>query len=259
MVLATVLFFPCRHLLKIDSLARLGLSSPRDGYRDVIKGSLLALASFITVCLLMAVSGVYLIYFRVPFEVGLRRSLKALLTGITVGLTEEIFFRGIIFKGMREDWKPTGAFIGANVFYAAMHFIKPAQKIYLDDYGLWAGVDHLMHTFNRFLDPLGLLPGFLGLFLLGVVLSYAFQRTGSLYLSIGLHAGWVFGIKTIRVFGDFRRENLGWIFGSSRPKIISGFATWIGILAVGVLIHWLTEGRTRLSSDPVGPHGDSPK
>ena len=62
----------------------------------------------------------------------------------------------------------------------------------------------------------------IGLLLIGIVLSYAFLRTGTLYLSIGLHAGWIISIKTVRVFGDYRRESLGWLFGSTDPKIVSG-------------------------------------
>ena len=37
--------------------------------------------------------------------------LKAILTGFTVGFLEEIFFRGIIFRGLLEDWKPLPAFV----------------------------------------------------------------------------------------------------------------------------------------------------
>ena len=59
-------------------------------------------------------------------------------------------------------------------------------------------------------------------------------------------AGWVFGIKTIRVYGDYRREDLGWLFGSSEPKLVSGVAGWIAILAVGLLIHWITRNRQHL-------------
>lgn len=257
MVLAIVLFFPCRRLLKIGSMAQLGLKSRPGSYRDCLTGVSLALGSVIAIGLVMSTSEVFTPYFRLSFAVGLERSLKALLTAVTVGLLEEIFFRGIIFKGLLEDWKPTGTFVAANLFYAAMHFIKPAKKSYLSSLDPWAGIDHLIHTFDRFLDPLALLPGLLGLFLLGLVLSYAFLRTGSLYLSIGLHAGWVFGIKTIRVYGNYTREDLGWLFGSSSPKIISGFATWIGILAVGVIVHWLTRRRPGLFSDPFGPQGYS--
>jgi hypothetical protein len=82
-----------------------------------------------------------------------------------------------------------------------------------------------------------------------MLLSYAFFRTNSLYLSMGLHAGLVFGVKTIRVYGNYTREDLGWIFGSSDPKIISGIAAWIGIIAMGVFIHTITRKRQKLMTE----------
>ena len=88
-----------------------------------------------------------------------------------------------------------------------------------------------------------------GLFLIGLVLCYAFERTGNLYLAIGLHAGWIFGLKTIRVFGDYSRQNLGWLFGSINPKIVSGIATWLGVVLVGIIIHRLIATRASMASD----------
>ena len=93
------------------------------------------------------------------------------------------------------------------------------------------------------------------MFLLGLVLCYAFARTGSLYLSMGLHMGWVFGIKSIKVYGNYTREDLGWFFGSMDPKFVSGVATWLGFLAVALMVHWLTRNRARLSSSP--PPGEA--
>ena len=249
MILAISLFFPCRRLLKIGSMGQLGLQSMREGYRDLLKGFSIALGSVVFLGAMMALSEVFTVYFRLPFAVGFERSVKAIFAALTVGFLEEIFFRGMIFKGLLEDWKPTSAFIGANLFYSAIHFVKPAQKIYLDGLEPLYGIDHLIHTFERFLEPLTILPGIFGLFLLGLVLSYAFLRTNSLYLSIGLHAGWIFGIKTIRIYGNYTREDLGRLFGSSDPKIISGIATWVGVIAVGVLIHWLTSRRSIPSGD----------
>jgi uncharacterized protein len=86
----------------------------------------------------------------------------------------------------------------------------------------------------------------IGLLLIGIVLSYAFLRTGTLYLSIGLHAGWIISIKTVRLFGDYRRESLGWLFGSTDPKIVSGVVTWVGIILVGVAVYWITRNRAGL-------------
>ena len=109
-----------------------------------------------------------------------------------------------------------------------------------------AGFRHLFSTFAPFFELSEIGPGLIGLLLIGIVLSYAFARTGTLYLSIGLHAGWVIAIKTVRVFGDYRAENLGWLFGSSDPKIVSGVVTWAGIILVGIAVHWITRSRTGL-------------
>lgn len=249
MILAISLFFPCRRLLKIGSMRQLGLQSMREGYRDLLKGFSIALISIIFLGAAMGLAEVFTIYFRLPFSVGLERSVKAIFAAITVGFLEEIFFRGMIFKGLLEDWRPTGAFVGSSLFYSAIHFVKPAQKSYLEGLDPLAGFSHLIHTFEQFLNPLSILPGLVGLFLLGMLLSYAFFRTNSLYLSMGLHAGLVFGVKTIRVYGNYTREDLGWIFGSSDPKIISGIAAWILIAAIGVFIHSITRKRQKLVTE----------
>jgi len=127
--------------------------------------------------------------------------------------------------------------------------VKPDVEYFLDPTDPLAGFRHLLNTFEPFSEPLLLLPGIFGLFLIGVVLSYALARAGHLYLAIGLHAGWIVGLKMIRVFGDFSREQLGWAFGATDPKIISGVATWIGILLVGLAVRQLTRQESRLVTD----------
>jgi len=221
----------------------MGLHPLRQGYRELVYGFILAGGSFVLLVFAMSVSGVFTPYFRLPLSVSLERASNALLAALAVGLLEEIFFRGLIFKGLLEDWRPPGAFLAANLFYSLLHFVKPSQRITLSGIDPWAGLRHLGYCFEPFLEPSELLPGIFGLLLVGIVLSYAFLRTGSLYLSIGLHAGWIFGLKGMRIFGDYRRGDLGWIFGSSEPKILSGVATWIGILAVGVILHCATRNR----------------
>jgi membrane protease YdiL (CAAX protease family) len=195
---------------------------------------------------IMSVAGVYEAFFRLSLGESVEQYLKAILTGLTVGFLEEIFFRGIIFRGLLEDWKPLPAFVTANLFYSALHFVKPAEKYFLSGPDPWAGFRHLFSTFAPFLEPAEIALGMIGLLLIGIVLSYAFLRTGTLYLSIGLHAGWVISIKTVRVFGDYQTENLGWLFGSTEPKIVSGVVTWAGILLVGLAVHWITRNRSGL-------------
>jgi membrane protease YdiL (CAAX protease family) len=244
--LGILLFLFCPSLLQIRSLSQLGLSSFSRGYRDLIKGFLLALASVAALILIMSLAGIFTPYLRLSSAAALERTLTALLAAVAAGVLEEIFFRGILLKGLLEDWKPAIALPVVSLFYSAIHFVKPEEKVVLTGIDPWAGIKHLESIFQPFLDPVSLSPGIFGLFLIGVALGYAFIRSGSLYLSIGLHAGWIYGLKTIRVYGDYRRESLGWLFGSSEPKLLSGVAIWIMIVAVGIVIYWITRNRQTL-------------
>lgn len=246
MIMGISCFFLWRSRLKIGSLADLGLGSIRQGYPDAIRGFFLAVGSIIALALLMVLADVFSPYLRLSFATGVERSVKALLAALTVGVLEEIFFRGILLKGMLRDLKPARALAATNLFYSAIHFVQPSKKFTLSGFDPLAGFRHVFYAFQPFLDPLGLLPGLFGLFLIGLVLSYAFMRTGSLYLAIGLHAGWVFALKTLRVYGDFRREDLGWLFGATDPKLVSGVASWVALLIVAYAVHLMTRTREGL-------------
>ena len=247
MIAGIVLFFVCRRLLKIGKLSELGLVSLRQGRSDLLRGWITAVASIAALLSAMSVAEVFEPYFRLSFSRSLSRCFGAFLSGVFTGFAEEIFFRGMLFKGLLRGGRLVRAFSLSSLFYSALHFVRPGEAYFLERFDPLAGFRHLFYTFTPFLEPLTILPGMLGLFLLGTVLSYAFLRTGNLYLAIGLHAGWVFGLKSVRVFGDYTRDDLGWLFGSTNPKIVSGVATWIGIVSVLLLVHWWTRKRCGLA------------
>jgi len=220
--------------------------------RSLALGFGLALSSMALLAAAMTAADIFTPFLRLPLATALDRFAVALSAGIFAGFLEEIFFRGILFKGLYQDGTPVRAYLLANLFYSALHFVRPGEPYFVDTVQPLAGFSHLAKTFAPFLEPLTLLPGIFGLFLLGAVLSYALIRSGKLYLSIGLHAGWVVGLKTIRLFGNYTREDLGWAFGSSEPKLVSGVATWVGILLVGVAVRYLTKNRSGQSSDRPG-------
>jgi LPXTG-motif cell wall-anchored protein len=248
MISGILLFFAFRRVLGIGTPADLGLTRARSAGQDIAFGWLLAVASIAGLAAVMSFYEVFTPFFRLSPGESASRCASAFAAGAFAGLLEEVFFRGILFKGLFEQSRMR-AYLGANLFYSVLHFVKPSDGAPLDTLDPLAGFRHLASTFAPFLEPLPLLPGIFGLFLIGCVLSFAFFRTGNLYLAIGLHAGWVFGLKTLRVFGDFRREHLDWMFGEMEPKIVSGAFTWIGITLVGVAVYWFTRKRRRLG-DP---------
>jgi membrane protease YdiL (CAAX protease family) len=247
MISAIVLFFLFRRFLKIGKLSELGIVRLRQGRGDLIIGWTLAVSSMAGLIIAMSIADVFEPYFRLSLSRSLSRGASALASGVFAGFLEEIFFRGILFKELLQDSRRVRAFILANLFYSAVHFVKPGKAYFVDQFDPLAGFRHLFYTFTPFLDPVTLLPGIFGLFLIGFVLSYAFLRTGNLYLAIGLHAGWIFSLKSNRIFGNYTRDDLGWLFGSADPKIVSGVATWIGVLIVLVLVHGLTRNRCGLA------------
>jgi len=245
-----ILFFGCRRFLKLGSLNQLGLTPRTRAGGDFFLGVGLSVASMAGLTLIMALTDVFIPYFRLSLSETMARCGTALLAALGAGFFEEIFFRGIVFKGLREDLGPVRGYFFANLFFAAIHFVRPSDDIVLTGIHPWAGIRHVVYSFYPFLDFGTLFPGLLGLFLIGTVLCYAFERSGTLYLSIGLHAGWIFSLKTFGVFGQYTRESLGWMFGSTDPKVVSGVISWIGIVFVGVLVHRFTRSRLRLLAAP---------
>lgn len=237
---ATALILADPSLLRVQFLRAAGLGPLHRGYPDLLRGFLVAVASMAALGILMSLAGIFTPGFFHSLYDSLQWSGKALLSALAVGFFEELFFRGILFRGLLEDTRRATAFVAANLFYAAVHFPKPPEKFEISGLDPLAGIRFLQQTLQSFLNPAEILLGLVGLFIIGLVLSYAFFRTRALYLSIGLHAGWVFALKTMRVYGEFERGDLGWAFGSTDPKIVSGIVTWVGILTVGVVVHFMT-------------------
>jgi len=251
MISGIALFFIFRRELITQELKTLFLISHRSARADLIMGLGLAAGSVLAVITAMTARGIFTPFFRVSLSLGLSRIAGAIAAGIFAGTLEEIFFRGILFMGLRGHGYRLRAYLLANLFYAGLHFVSPGHAYFIDRLDIGAGFRHLAYTFIPFLDPLSILPGLTGLLLVGLVLSFAVERTGTLFLAIGLHAGWVFGVKTLRVFGDFtvKREQLGLLFGSSNPKIVSGMVTWLAVLVTGLAIYYLTKSRAARTND----------
>ena len=116
-----------------------------------------------------------------------------LASALAVGIIEETFFRGGIFGALRRGWPVWCAVAMSSVIYAVLHFCKPTEPASIS----WlTGFTHLgliLQNFGMQVNWIGLVT----LILAGVILALAFAWTNALYFSIGLHAGWVFMLKTV--------------------------------------------------------------
>ena len=71
-----------------------------------------------------------------------------------------------------------------------------------------------------------MVPGFFNLTLAGILLAWAYHRTGNLYFSIGLHAGWIFWIKAYAAVSSPTPQANLWLWGSGSMAIVNG---WIAL------------------------------
>jgi membrane protease YdiL (CAAX protease family) len=156
--------------------------------------------------------------------------LAALGTGLAVGLLEEVVFRGAFTALFGRLWRPMTVLVVVAVIFALLHFLQAPRSLKIDPVLWWSGFDLIgevfAHFFRQLSDPAFFIAEFLVLLAIGLVLGYARWKTGSLWLGIGLHAGWVMGVKilsglTVRNFN--RDAMMPWLGDSLRVGAVSLF------------------------------------
>jgi len=165
----------------------------------------------------------------------IQRILLAIAAGLLIGVIEEFFFRGALFNSLLcalcNRGKLILSLLVTNLFYSIVHFVH-AKKPFVDQTPDFIdGFRLLAAPFSSFAHFGSFWPGFVGLFIFGLMLSGLTLKTKSLYPAIGLHAGAVFFIKTDGLWVDFSTTNMIWGSG----KMYDGFAGW-GALAILYLI-----------------------
>lgn len=178
-------------------------------------------------------------------EIDLMNAVSKVLPGaVVVALIEEILFRGVLLGIFLRAMRPAPAIAMLSFLFAFVHFLQPPPMVrVLDPEAANAGFELLGQIFRRFADPTSMASEFSILAAVGVVLAYARYRTASLWLPIGLHMGWVFGVGLFKeatwpVFGlpDFVRLMVG-------PHLREGLMPLSVVIVTGMLVHLMTRSR----------------
>ena len=164
---------------------------------------------------------------------------KPLVSGFTVAVMEEFLFRGAVLVilchalGNRPGlWWTVGIF-------SILHFLKPPIEGALpDDQVTWlSGFWVITQLFSGFTT----LNAFVGEFLLLAAVGWALGRarlaSGGLWVSIGLHAGWVAGMKYFGGIVDRRGavdagEFSPWMVKNTCRAIVSPIVGIVPLIAV---------------------------
>jgi membrane protease YdiL (CAAX protease family) len=116
---------------------------------------------------------------------------KILAAAAFVPLIEEGLFRGLILGILLRSGRTYLAIFVTSALYSVVHFLKAPEGT--STVVNWmSGFNSIAHSFSQFAQPVLVAAAFTTLFLIGWILSDARLRTRSLWLPIGLHAGWIF-------------------------------------------------------------------
>ncbi len=166
-----------------------------------------------------------------------RMFLSAIGPGLSVAFLEEFLFRGVLLALILRTLRPLPALVFLSSFFAVVHFLKPPEKLVIPpvewDTGFWL----LTKIFGQLGDVDFLLAELILLFCVGWVLGWARLKTGSLWLPIGLHAGWVFGIKLFSA-ATRKAAPLEEMLPLAGPNLRVGFNSVVVVCLCGFLV-WL--------------------
>lgn len=232
MVVALIVFIVFRKSLRFGTLISSALKIRPGFFKQFLMGLSMAILLILIYYGIGLISGAWIIHMDYDSAgIIILKIVEYALIACLIGTIEEIFFRGYLLQSFQENMSLPKAVCVCSLIYSILHFFK-ADVLVSTGFQPFVGFTTMAQFFKPiFFDFLKNLPAIIGLFLVGVVLSYAFIKTKSLYLSIGLHAGMVFMVKADTMFISRMREEQVLLFGGG-SKLITGMLVWFLLIFI---------------------------
>jgi membrane protease YdiL (CAAX protease family) len=226
LMLGAVLFlWPLLRSLGVRNQRDLGLVRNSHWIRDMVIGFFLSAGPVICLASVLLLQDIYNVRSVIKWNaIG-----SVALTAMVVPLIEESLFRGFFLGVMLRRNRPLNAMLLTSAVYAIIHFLKAPDDT-TTEVSWFSGFVSLSHSFDQFRSPMLVLGGFTTLFLIGLILADSRLRTKSLWLPIGLHAGWIFASGTFNKIAQREVVILPWL----------GKNLLVGFIPLAVcLVSWL--------------------
>jgi len=233
--MAVMGLWPFLRSVGADSWQAVGLVPMKRAGRQWLHGFVIGFISLALVVGLAMSSGARILKtYLSTGDIG-ERILGAAATALVVGFLEELLFRGTLFAALRRAHHWMLALGVSSLIYAFLHFLqKPPSP---ETVHWYSGVVTLVRMLDGLTVPTELVPGLFSLFLAGSILAYGYHRTGSLYFPIGLHAGWVFWLRSWGAVTMTIDQSNQWVWGTG--KMYDGwlaFAVLASVLAGYIML-----------------------
>jgi len=167
-----------------------------------------------------------------------RLSAKALLIGFAVASIEEVVFRGFLLGSLKLRTHRINAVLISSLYFAFLHFLNTDMRPELGDVRWNTGLIIVTDAFRQ-LSQMHL-DSFLALLTAGTFLACVrlLAYPSNLGYCIGLHAGWVFVIKTAKPLTNRGAEPLFPGLASSFDGIIGNLSSaWVSVLIVLLIVN----------------------
>jgi len=228
-VTALVAVVPLLLWLRIWHPRELGLEKNPRAAADATTGILMAFVPAAVLGAVFVASEVY----RLRKGIEIAPLVRILLAAGFVSCIEEFLFRGVLLGLALRAFGAWRAAAGVSLVFAAVHFLRPSRTV--DPVVGWSSGFGQLAGMVAGLPPLGVLVfGMASLFAAGMLLAWAALRTRSLWLPIGLHAGWILGQQGLNWLAKYRvkppDDLLPWV----GPSLVSGVVP-TGLLPLAAL------------------------
>ena len=222
---ALVFLWPFLRGLRIRSSRDLGLERNPHWARDITVGFFVSALPVVGCGVVLVALGNYTMRPSVAWSA----LAAATVAAVVVPFIEETLFRGLFLGVLLRGFRPAIAAGLSAVIFSIVHFLKAPDQT-TTSVSWTSGFTSLAHSLDQFADPMLVLAGFTTLFLIGVILAHARLRTRSLWLPIGLHAGWILANAAFSKIAHREMTNLPWL----------GKSLLVGIVPLAVcVVSWL--------------------
>ncbi len=238
-VAALLLLWPAFRWVGLSRLEELNLKKNPARWHDLGTGLLVA---FVPV-LVLGACYVWFEVYRFRSSPSSTAWLRILATASVVSVIEEFLFRGVLLGLCLRAMGAVPAAVLSSLVFAVVHFLRVAKPEVAVPVEWWSGFAQLSRLFSS-APPWPVLGwGMLSLLAAGLILALATLRTRSLFLAIGIHAGWIAGQQGLQWLARFRVKPPEALLPWVGPNVVSG-AVPTGLvplvaLAVTASLVWL--------------------
>lgn len=225
LIASILLLGPLLRVSNVRGLADLDLAANPHWARDLSFGVLLSIIPLLFCGALLIALHVYSFRHVLIWP----RFGKVVLAAVSVPFIEETFFRGIVLGLLLRTGRKLLSIVAVSALFAAVHFLKGSERE--PAIATWtSGFESIGDAFAGFGDPMMVLAAFATLFLIGCILADARVLTRSLWLPIGLHAGWILASGAFSWLARQQMVALPWL----------GKNLLVGIIPIGLTaVTWI--------------------